>query len=391
MKFAHISDLHIGKYLKGYSLLEDQRYILKQIIQRLKEARPDALMIAGDIYDKSVPSGEAFSLFDDFLGWLDELPFSMPVLIIAGNHDSPERLDFASSFLERHHIYISTLPPQQPDEYLKKISLQDSFGNLNVYLLPFTKPGDLKGRGVVSEEALTNYQSAVQALLHRENIDWKERNVLISHQFYQGGDRRTEVCDSELASLQVGGLEVIDSAIIKDFDYVALGHIHGPQQAGYPNIRYSGTPLKYSVSEVKHRKSITIVTIREKGEPLEIQQIPLVPLREVREETGKLEEIRARISEENKEDYFSITLTDEMELHRPKEALEYQLSHLLELRFENQRTRSLLEGQNRNVRELQPGEAFAQFFQMMQCRSLNEEEQAVMDSVFEHVLGEDTK
>lgn len=391
MKFAHISDLHIGKYLKGYSLLEDQRYILKQIIQRLKEARPDALMIAGDIYDKSVPSGEAFSLFDDFLGWLDELPFPMPVLIIAGNHDSPERLDFASSFLERHHIYISTLPPQQPDEYLKKISLQDSFGNLNIYLLPFTKPGDLKGRGVVSEEELTDYQSAVQALLHRENIDWKERNVLISHQFYQGGDRRTEVCDSELASLQVGGLEVIDSAIIKDFDYVALGHIHGSQQAGYPNVRYSGTPLKYSVSEVKHWKSITIVTIREKGEPLEIQQIPLVPLREVREETGKLEEIRARISEENKDDYFSITLTDETELYRPKEALEYQLSHLLELRFENQRTRSLLEGQNRNVRELQPREAFAQFFQMMQCRSLNEEEQAVMDSVFEHVLGEDTK
>lgn len=392
MKLAHISDLHIGKYLKGYSLLEDQRYILGQIVQKLRENRPEVLLIAGDIYDKSAPSGEAFSLFDDFLGWLDELPFSMPVVIIAGNHDSPERLDFASSFLERHHIYISTLPPQQEGEYLKKITLQDSYGNLNLYLLPFTKPGDLKGRGLIpEEERITDYQSAIQTLLNRETIDWKERNVLLSHQFYQGGNHVTEVCDSELASLQVGGLEVIDSAIVKDFDYVALGHIHRGQQAGYPHIRYSGTPLKYSVSEAGHHKSMTLVTMAEKGAPVQIQEIPLTPLREVREEKGTLDEVRGRISEENQDDYYSITLTDEGELHRPKETLEYQLSHLLELRFENEKTRRLSEGSQEERQVLQPGAAFTQFFQMMQNRSMTEEEQAVMDTIFQQVSEEEAE
>lgn len=392
MKLAHISDLHIGKYLKGYSLLEDQRYILKQIVQKLGEVQPDALLIAGDIYDKAAPSGEAFSLFDDFLGWLDELPGTMQVVIIAGNHDSPERLNFASSFLERHHIVISAMPPREREEHLKKITLQDSYGNLNLYLLPFTKPGDLKGRGLVSEEeCIRSYQDAVQILLNRESIDWKERNVLVSHQFYQGGNHVTQVCDSELASLQVGGLEVIDSAIVKEFDYVALGHIHKAQTAGYPNVRYSGTPLKYSVSEVSHQKSITLVTIEEKGVPIGIQELMLTPLREVREEKGTLEEVRGRITEENREDYFSITLTDEGELHRPKEALEYQLSHLLELRFENARTREFLGSVQEEEQVLHPKDAFAQFFQQMQNRSLKEEEMAVMDMVFQQVLGEEAE
>ena len=244
MKIAHISDLHIGKYLNGYSLLEDQRYILKQMIEILKEEAPDVLLIAGDVYDKSAPSGEAFSLFDDFLTDLDELSGTMPVLIIAGNHDSPERLDFASGFLERHHIYISTMPPQTQDEFLKKISLKDEYGTVNFYLLPFTQPGDLRGRLLQPGEDVRTYQEAVQFLLDREPIDWTQRNVIVSHQFYQGSGSKTEVCDSELARMQVGGLEVIDSGILQQFDYAALGHIHGAQQVGKPWIRYSGTPLK---------------------------------------------------------------------------------------------------------------------------------------------------
>ena len=385
MKIAHISDLHIGKYLKGYSLAEDQRYILKQIVEVMKEEAPDVLLIAGDIYDKSAPSGEAFSLFDEFLGDLDELPGSLPVLIIAGNHDSPERLDFASGFLERHHIYISTMPPQAPDEFLKKVVLEDGSGPVNFYLLPFTRPGDLRGRLLQEGEEIRTYQEAIQYLLDRETIDWTQRNVIVSHQFYQGSTSQTEVCDSELARLQVGGLEVIDSGILQQFDYVALGHIHGAQQVGKPWIRYSGTPLKYSVSECNQRKGITIVTLEEKGMQPAISQIPLRPLRDVRKVTGTLEEIiRMTVQEEGNlaEDYVSVALTDDAEIYRPKEQLEKYLHHLLELELDCMRMKlETEEAEDEKIRELVPQEAFAVFFEKMTGRPMHEEERAVFDRI----------
>lgn len=391
MKLAHISDLHIGKNLKGYSLTEDQAYILRQVADLLDQHRPDALLIAGDIYDKSVPSGDAFTLLDRFLKELNDLPFDMPVFMIAGNHDSPERLHFASSFLERHHIYISTMPPQSQSEYLKKVTLEDDYGKLNVYLLPYTKPSDGKNLISKDEENVPNRstQNTIRLILQRESIDWKERNILVSHQFYQGGGHITQVCDSELASFQVGGLEVVDSSIVSQFDYVALGHIHGAQSVGYPHVRYSGTPLKYSVSEASHKKSMTLVTIREKGSPIEIEEVPFIPYRDVRVEKGTLKQVLGRITEEQADDYISVILTDEEEPYRPKEQLSYRLQHLLELRFENARIQSFYETKELPQQELKPQEAFARFFQQMQGRIMNEEEQAVMDRIFERVWKEE--
>jgi exonuclease SbcD len=247
MKLFHISDLHIGKQLHFYNLKDNQIEILKQITEKARQYRPDAIIIAGDIYDKSVPSAEAYQIFDQFLNDLSEISPSIPILIIAGNHDSAERLNYASSFLEKHKIYISVLPPQKEEEGLKKVVLTDEYGDVNFYLLPFTKPGYV--RHLFAEGVVTSYDTAVAALIERENIDYTRRNVLVSHQFYVAGDKLPETCESEQVYISVGGIDSVDIAAVRQFDYVALGHLHGPQHIGVKQIRYSGTPLKYSVSE----------------------------------------------------------------------------------------------------------------------------------------------
>lgn len=377
MRFFHISDLHIGKQLHFYNLIENQKQILEQIVEKAKEYHPDAIVIAGDIYDRSVPSGEAYTVFDDFLTRLSELEPAISILIIAGNHDSAQRLNYASSFLERHHIYISVLPPQSEDEYLKRIVLRDEWGEVHFYLLPFTKPSYVKK--LFHEEMVLTYHLAVQKLIEREKIDNSQRNVLVAHQFFAAGQNQPETCASEqVYVMNVGGLDSVDIGAVEQFDYVALGHIHRSQQIGKKHIRYSGTPLKYSVSEEKHHKSITMVTLKEKGEEPEIELLPLTAMQDVRQEKGTLQEVVARANEKNRHDFVSIILTDEEELFRPKEQLDTYYDCILEVRMENSRTKALLQDMEVSETLLTPLEAFGEFYEKMQGTAMNAKEQQVI-------------
>ncbi len=383
MKLFHISDLHIGKQLHFYSLHDNQVEILNQIVAMAEEHHPDAILIAGDVYDKSVPSAEAYAIFDQFLTDLSFITPSIPVLIIAGNHDSAERLNYASSFLEKHNIYISVLPPQTEEERLKKVVIKDNHGTVNFYLLPFTKPGYV--RHLFTEGTITSYDKAISALLEREQIDYRERNVLLSHQFYIAGDMQPETCDSEQVYLSVGGIDSVDIASVKQFDYVALGHLHGPQQLGEKHIRYSGTPLKYSVSEEKHKKAITLVTIGAKGDEISIDMLPLPALQDVRREKGTLSDIIHRVTPENRKDFVSITLTDETDLYKPKEQLEEYYDYILEVKVENTRTRAQLEGTAGEATVLDPLEAFREFYQEINGEPMNSEEEKIIAEIIDKV------
>jgi exonuclease SbcD len=389
MKLFHISDLHIGKQLHFYNLRDNQIEILRQIVDKAKEHRPDVIMIAGDVYDKSVPSAEAYTIFDTFLIELSEITPSIPVLMIAGNHDSAERLNYASTFLEKHNIYISVLPPQTEEEHLKKLVLQDEHGEVNFYLLPFTKPGYV--RQLFEEGVVTSYDSAVKALIQRETIDYKLRNVLLSHQFYIAGDKLPETCESEQAYISVGGVDSVDVAAIRQFDYVALGHLHGSQQIGDKHIRYSGTPLKYSVSEDKHVKSITMITLGAKGDEIVIDKLPLTATQDVRREIGLLSEIISRAAEENRNDFVSITLTDEVDLYRPKDQLEEHYNFILEVRVENSRTKAQMENITGEASVLDPMDAFREFYQEMNNEPMNTEEEKLMAEIITTVKEADNK
>ena len=280
MKFFHISDLHIGRQLNYYSLNEIQQELLGHVVEHMRKERPDALLISGDIYDKSIPSGEAYNLFNDFLVALSQIEPAIPVLIIAGNHDSQDRLNFASAFLEKNKIYVEVYPPRAEEEHIRKITLADEEGEVDFYLLPFVKPAVV--RQLFSEGECTSFDGAVHKLIQREEIDYSRRNVLLSHQFYISGGEKPETCESEQAYISVGGLDSVDISAVEQFDYVALGHIHGKQQVGRPWIRYSGTPYKYSVSEEHHNKSITVVDLGKKGEAVTIQEIPFSFSQDVR-------------------------------------------------------------------------------------------------------------
>ncbi|MCI9174952.1 MAG: exonuclease SbcCD subunit D [Lachnospiraceae bacterium] len=383
MKIFHLSDLHIGKQLRYYSLKENQQAALSQIVDLAKKHRPDVILICGDIYDRSVPSGEAYTIFDGFLQELSEIAPQIPVLIIAGNHDNPQRLSYASSFLEKHQIYVSAEAPARPEERLKKVALQDEHGEVNFYLLPFLKPGYV--RHLFDEGVVTDYESAVRAVLAREEIDYGKRNVLLSHQFYTNQGQKPEICDSEQAVINVGGLDNIDASAVESFDYVALGHIHGPQMVKAPHIRYCGTPLKYSVSEEFHKKAVTMVTLGDKQQEIQIQSLPLIPIQEVRRERGLLKEIIGRATEENCHDFISVTLTDEKEPYHPKEQLEEVYGYILELRVDNTRTRSLLEPEEEGEILLQPMEAFRAFYQEMQSQPMSGEEEKIVAEILDHI------
>jgi len=384
MKFFHLSDLHIGKQLHRYNLKEDQQVILKEVIAYAKELRPDAIVIAGDIYDKSVPSAEAVTIFDEFLTELSEITPVIPILIISGNHDSPDRLNYASEILRRHHIYLVGNVPEQPEEHIEKVTLQDTYGEVDFYLLPFMKPGYV--RNVFVNNVPETYADAVREIIKREKIDYNKRNVLVSHQFYVGEKEGSpETCDSEVFS--VGGIDNVDIGAVKEFDYVALGHLHGAQYVSRPKIRYCGTLLKYSVSESTQTKSLTVVTLKEKGEKPEIACYPLHPLRDVRKKKGTLEEIIKEAGEEEKEDYISITLTDEIDPYKPKEQLERVFSHILEIRVDNQRTRTKLKEMDEELVMKDPFTSFGEFYKEMQGREMNTQEETIMKEIFDNVKG----
>lgn len=386
MRFFHISDLHIGKQLYYYPLKENQRAVFQEIITAVETYQPDGLLIAGDIYDKSAPSGEAYTIFDEFLTKLARCTPSPAVLMIAGNHDSAQRLAYASGFLAEHNIHIAAFPPLNAEEHIKKVVLKDQWGPVNVYLLPFTKPGYVKY--LFPEEKAASYDEAVGALIMREALDVSERNVLVSHQFYVSGSQSPETCQSEQAYISVGGIDSVEAARVKDFDYVALGHLHGAQWIGQPNIRYCGTPLKYSVSEASQEKSITMVTLEEKGTPPVIETIPLTAVQDVRREKGRLEEIleRARaMGPEERKNFVSITLTDEEEVFHPREQLEEYFPYLLEIQVENSRTRAVFSQEQEGPDRLDAMDAFRRFYQEIQGVSMNEEEERILTEVIQKV------
>lgn len=389
MRFFHLSDLHIGKQLHHYNLREDQEHILAEVISYAEKLHPDAVVIAGDIYDKSVPSGDAVTVFDDFLTRLSAVKPVIPILVIAGNHDSAQRLDYASRLLGSHQIYIAGKAPESGEDHLKKITLTDEYGKVNFYLMPFLKPGYV--RGLCGGEMPESYTAAVQAVLEREEIDPGERNVIVSHQFYTGRDSRTgeeispKTCDSEL--LSVGGIDNVDISVLKEFDYAALGHLHGAQKAGSENVRYCGTLLKYSVSEAGQEKTLHLVTLGAKGDPANVEKLPLHPLRDVRRVRGELEEIISAADPEHRDDYVSVTLTDEIDPYKPKEQLQKVYSHILEVRMDNERTRKKLEFDEGEIRMEDPLDVFSDFYREMQGREMSEEETEILRFVFDKVKG----
>ena len=389
MRFFHLSDLHIGKQLHHYNLREDQEHILAEVISYAEKLHPDAVVIAGDIYDKSVPSGDAVTVFDDFLTRLSAVKPMIPILVIAGNHDSAQRLDYASRLLGSHQIYIAGKAPESEEDHLKKIALTDEYGKVNFYLMPFLKPGYV--RGLCGGEKPESYTAAVQAVLEREEIDPGERNVIVSHQFYTGRDSRTgeeispKTCDSEL--LSVGDIDNVDISVLKEFDYAALGHLHGAQKAGSENVRYCGTLLKYSVSEAGQEKTLHLVTLGAKGDPVNVEKLPLHPLRDVRRVRGELEEIISAADPEHRDDYVSVTLTDEIDPYKPKEQLQKVYSHILEVRMDNERTRKKLEFDEGEIRMEDPLDVFSDFYREMQGREMSEEETEILRFVFDKVKG----
>ena len=380
MKFFHLSDLHIGKQLHHYNLKEDQKHLLGEIAEYARKLRPDAIVIAGDIYDKSIPSAEAVTIFDEFLTELAEIEPEIPVLIISGNHDSAERLQYAAGFLKKHQIFVAGNVPAEKDEYLQKVTLHDEHGAVNFYLLPCMKPSYVRN---VADNAPESYTEAVDMILSRENINVSERNVLVSHQFYTKGNELPETCDSERIS--VGGIDNVDTSAVSQFDYVALGHIHKLQRVGAEHIRYCGTMLKYSVSEADHTKVLTMVELKEKNAAPIITNYPLHPLRDVKKKKGTLEEIIKQATESDTKDYVSITLTDETELYRPKDQLEKYYEHILEIRIDNTRTRNQLLQEEEGIRNESPLDAFCNFFHEMQGRKMDEAELKFMQEIFENV------
>ena len=352
MKLFHISDLHLGKRVNEYSMLEDQKYILAQILNKVENERPDGLLIAGDVYDKSVPSCESVQLFDEFLVKLAE--DGIAVFIISGNHDSPERLAFGGRLIDRSGIHLSPVY----DGDVRPYSLYDAHGRVNIYMLPFVKPVNV--RAVDSNEDIVSYTDAVAAAIKRMQIDQSERNVLVTHQFVTGASR------SGSEELSVGGTDNVDAAVFEPFDYVALGHIHSPQNIGSERIRYCGSPLKYSFSEVGQTKSITVVELGAKGE-LALSEIPLKPLRELHELRGSYAELTRQDYYRDttlREDYVHITLTDDEDIPEAYAKLRVIYRRLMRLDYDNARTRAGIDPQIEAASDsLNPLELFMQLYE----------------------------
>ena len=329
MRLAHISDLHLGKRVNEFSMLEDQRYIVKQIESILEEEAADAVLIAGDVYDKPVPPGEAVRLFDSFLTALADR--GTHVFVISGNHDSPERIAFGSRLMEKSRVYMAPVY----DGHVSPIELRDAYGSVYVYMLPFVKPAVVKK--CWPEEGIETYEDAVGcAVAHMKEDAFvlEARNVLMAHQLVIGASR----CDSEEVS--VGGLDQVSVGLFRDFDYTALGHIHGPQNAGGERIRYCGSPLKYSFSEAGHVKSVTIVDLEEKGN-VRVRTRPLIPLHDMREIRGSYAEVVSRDFYRGTavDDYLHITLTDEEDILDAMGKLRAIYPNIMRLDYDNRRTR----------------------------------------------------
>ena len=372
MKFLHLSDLHIGKKVNDYSLLNDQKHILNQIVDAVALEKPDAILVSGDVYDKSVPSAEAVQLLDDFLTKLSEM--RQKVFVISGNHDSAERIAFGSEIMKHSGIYLSPVY----NGSVEPVVLHDEFGAVNIYMLPFIRPANV--RACLGIERPLSYTEAMRVAIENMNVDTSVRNVLMAHQFVTGAER----CDSEEV---IGGLDNVDADVFDCFDYVALGHLHRPQNVT-DKIRYCGTPLKYSISEVNDEKSVSVVELGRKG-TLVLREIPLVPLRDWQDLRGKYADLLVKSAATD--DFVRITLTDEDEILNAYANLRNIYPNILSFAYDNRRTRA--QGAAGSVSQLKhktPMQLFSEFYKQQNNSDLSEKQieyvQSIINKIWEGEL-----
>ena len=376
MKIMHLSDLHIGKKVNEYSMLQDQIYILKEILQIIDDEKVETVIIAGDVYDRSLPPNEALELFDEFLYQLSGR--NVNVFVISGNHDSPERISYGGRMMTENKIFLSPVY----DGNVKPITLNDDYGEVNFYLLPFVRPADI--RRYFPDENIENYTDAVKVAIDNMNVDFSERNILVTHQFVTGAEL------SESEDIIVGGTDNVSGEVFDGFDYVALGHIHREQTVGKDNIRYCGTPLKYSFSEAKNIKSVTILDFNDKGN-IEYSKIPLTPLRDMREIRGTYYELTLKSSYEstNTEDYLHITLTDEEDIPDAIGKLRSIYPNIMKLDYDNLRTRgSGTVDAIENIESKSPFELFADLFKQQNNQDMSEEQEEIMRNLIDKIWEE---
>ena len=379
MKLMHLSDLHLGKRLNEFSLLEDQSFILQQLVELVRSEQPDCVLLAGDIYDKPVPPAEAVTLFDVFLNKLAQLT---TVCVTSGNHDSAERLAFGAQLMREGGVHFCGLYTGEP----QCVTLQDAYGSVHIYLLPFLKPAHVRHCLPPTEaEQVTTYHEALRCAVERLHINAAERNVLVAHQFVTGA----QTAGSE--AVNVGGVDNIGAEVFAAFDYTALGHIHRAQNVGSERVRYSGTPLKYSFAEWQQEKSVTLVELGEKGS-VSVTALPLAPLRDLRKLRGSYEELMSREfydelpkdSDGLLRDFYHLTLTDEEDVPDAVQKLRSVYKNLLQLEYDNKRTRTdnAIEGAERVV-EKSPLELMEEFYQLQNNQALSEKQRAYLQGLLE--------
>lgn len=373
MKLIHLSDLHLGKRFNEFSLLEDQEYILTQILSLIDGEQPDGVLLAGDIYDKPIPPTEAVQLFDSFLTRLADR--DIPVFAVNGNHDSAERLAFGAQLMSGRGIHLAPVY----DGHVKRVCLEDAYGAVHIHLLPFLKPALV--RHAFAQEEVGSYQEALAAAVRHMELDLQARNVLVAHQFVTGASR----CESE--DIPVGGLDNVDASIFDAFDYVALGHLHSPQTVGREGVCYCGTPLKYSFSEAGQDKSLTVVELKEKG-TLTTRRLMLRPRHDMRRLRGSYLEVTARSFYEgfDRGDYMHITLTDEEDIPDGMAKLRVIYPRLMQLEYDNRRTRSSSSVEGAALVEQKTElELFEEFYELQNNQAMSGEQKSFARQIIEEL------
>ena len=379
MKIMHLADLHIGKRVNEFAMLEEQQYILRQILRNIDEEKPQVIIIAGDVYDKPIPTAEAVELLDYFLEQL--LRRNLVVLMIYGNHDSPERLSFGANIFGKCNLHISPIY----DGEIKQVEVIDEYGPVIFHLLPFIKPAHVKNIFRTKKDMIESYTDAIKVALSQNSLDKTKRNILITHQFVTGALR------TESEDISVGGSDNVDASVFEAFDYVALGHIHRAQQVGNANICYCGTPLKYSFSESNHKKILKVIEIKDKGTEIDHEAIDLIPFRDMREIKGTYMELtnQAYYRDTNTEDYLHITLTDEEDVVNALAKLRIIYPNIMKLDYDNKRTRAnqqleLVE----YVESKSPMELFRGFFETQNNQPLNIEQEEYIRQTMTKIWGD---
>ena len=382
MRILHLADLHLGKILQEESLLEDQKYMLEEIIKKVQEENIEIILISGDIYDRSIPQTDAVDMLDYFLNKLIK-DLKKQVFIISGNHDSKERLGFGNKIFENDGLYISSKYEGQ----IKKVELQDEYGKLNIYLLPFIKPVEVKK---YFEDEILSYDETIKKIIEKENIDETQRNIILTHQFVTCIGEEVERTDSETISL--GGIDNVDISNYNKFDYVAIGHVHRPQRIGRDTARYAGTMLKYSFSEVNHKKTIPIIDFKEKGN-INIKLVELTPLRDMREIKGPIEELtkKENYKNTNTEDYIKAIITNEEPVYDAIGQIRKVYPNVLKLEIQNSKSsvsqNDEKEKELQNIKNKSEVELFNEFYKFQNYTELNDEQTQVIENIVKEIKG----